>query len=286
MLAADAAWPGTGRAAWIRASNAWNEPRSASTDIAAAMSAARARRAAASTASASTAALACVPLISARPSLGRERDRPQAGAREGVGARQRSRRWYSASPSPTSTSARCASGARSPLAPTEPRDGTRGCTPALSSATSASSVSRRMPEKPFASTFARSAISARTTGAGSGSPTPAAWLRNRLSCSAASWSRGNRDVGERAEAGVDAVDRAAARRVRVHDRARGADALARAASRGRRARASCAMRESASSVSEDPSSAIIVVPAATSISAHRVSFYRHESVCARRPVGR
>jgi hypothetical protein len=43
--------------------------------------------------------------------------------------------------SPMSTSARCASGARSPLAPTEPREGTSGVTPLLSRAISASSVS-------------------------------------------------------------------------------------------------------------------------------------------------
>ena len=56
--------------------------------------------------------------------FGRERDRAQAGARERVGARQSGAPSVtSASPSPTSTSARCASGARSPLAPTDPRDG-------------------------------------------------------------------------------------------------------------------------------------------------------------------
>ena len=53
---------------------------------------------------------------------------------------------------------------------------------------SASTVSRAMPENPFASTFARSAIVARTVRGGSGSPSPAAWLRSRLSCSASSAS--------------------------------------------------------------------------------------------------
>jgi hypothetical protein len=38
----------------------------------------------------------------------------------------------------------------------------------------------------LASTLARSAVIARTTGTGSGSPTPAAWLRSRFTCS--SWS--------------------------------------------------------------------------------------------------
>jgi hypothetical protein len=49
-----------------------------------------------------------------------------------------------------------------------------------------------MPEKPLASTLARSAIIARTARTGSGAPTPAAWLRSRLSCRRASWSRAMR----------------------------------------------------------------------------------------------
>ena len=48
-------------------------------------------------------------------------------------------------PRRSSASARWASGARSPLAPTEPCEGTTGCTPRLSIATRRSSVSRRMP---------------------------------------------------------------------------------------------------------------------------------------------
>ena len=95
-----------------------------------------------------------------------------------------------------------------------------------------SSVSRRMPEKPLASTFARSAIIARTARAGSGSPTPAAWLRSRLSCSSPSASRGIFDLGERAEAGVDAVDRRVAGGVAIDDGARRVDGA-----RGRRRRA-------------------------------------------------
>ena len=119
-----------------------------------------ASRSAPASASASTAVETCVPLISASPSFG-----PSATGAQARRARARRRpraRRPTRSPSPISTSARCASGARSPLAPTEPRLGTRGCTPRLSSASSASSVSTRMPEKPFASTLARSAIAART----------------------------------------------------------------------------------------------------------------------------
>ena len=99
---------------------------------------------------AATAVVGCVPLMSASPSFGCERDRPQARARERGSARSApGRRRRSTSPSPTSTSARCASGARSPLAPTDPRDGTSGCTPALRSASSRSSVSRPDAREPL-----------------------------------------------------------------------------------------------------------------------------------------
>ena len=77
-----------------------------------------------------------------------------------------SRPSTTASPSPTSGSARCARGARSPLAPTEPRDGTRGTIPASSTATSNAIVSTRAPEYPLASVFARSSIAARITSSG------------------------------------------------------------------------------------------------------------------------
>ena len=97
-----------------------------------------------------------------------------------------------ASPSPMTTSARCASGARSPLAPTEPRLGTTGCTRAFRSAISASTVVARMPECPRARTLARSSVIARTHAWDSGGPTPAAWLRSRLICSASSASRSMR----------------------------------------------------------------------------------------------
>ena len=52
----------------------------------------------------------------------------------------------SARPSPMSTEARCASGARSPDAPTLPCDGITGCTPRLSIATSVSTTTGRTPE--------------------------------------------------------------------------------------------------------------------------------------------
>ena len=78
----------------------------------------------------------------------------------------------------------CASGARSPLAPTDPWHGTTGVTPRSSIATMRSSVSGFTPEWPAESEFARSAPAARTSGTASGSPVPAAWLRTKFSCSA------------------------------------------------------------------------------------------------------
>ena len=77
-----------------------------------------------------TAVDGCVPLMSASPSFGpsvHRRAAPRARERVRAGATQRRRVLVavaSTSPSPISTSARCASGARSPLAPTDPRRGT------------------------------------------------------------------------------------------------------------------------------------------------------------------
>ena len=80
------------------------------------------------------------------------------------------------------------SGARSPLAPTLPCSGTSGTIPALSIATSASTSSGRTPLVGRSSTLARSSMTARTTPGASGAPTPAAWLRIRLTWSASSRS--------------------------------------------------------------------------------------------------
>ena len=191
MLPAEAICPAYGRASWMRASNGWTDPRSASIESAAATSAARASRSAPATASAATAVDGCVPLMSARPSLGPS----VTGDSPATASASRPLRIVASSatdawPSPMRTSERWARGARSPLAPTEPRLGTRGWTRWLRRSSSRSSVERRMPEKPLASTFARSAIAARTARTGSASPTPAAWLRSRFTCSAPSASRG------------------------------------------------------------------------------------------------
>ncbi len=79
--------------------------------------------------------------------------------------------------------------------------------PALSIASSASTSSGRTPLVGRSSTLARSSMTARTTPAGSGVPTPAAWLRIRLTWRLLELVGRDADVGELAEAGVDPVDR-------------------------------------------------------------------------------
>jgi len=84
----------------------------------------------------------------------------------------------------------CASGARSPLAPTEPWDGTTGVTPASKSRSSPRSTGGETPLCPRASVLARRAIARRTSPSGNGGPTPAAWARRRFNWSASRRSRG------------------------------------------------------------------------------------------------
>ena len=91
-----------------------------------------------------------------------------------------------ASPSPISTADRCASGARSPDAPTDPCAGMHGTTPALASATSASITLQRMPEWPRASDAALSAMTRRTTASSSSGPVPAECDSTSARCSSAS----------------------------------------------------------------------------------------------------
>ena len=131
----------------------------------------------------------------------------------------------SISPSPASASVMCASGARSPDAPTEPCDGMYGTRPALCAAISVSTTASRTPEWPRARLAALSASISRTTGGCSGSPTPTECERIRFICSVASWSASIRGAGELAEAGVDAVDRGVALGRALDDRGAGADRL-------------------------------------------------------------
>ena len=68
---------------------------------------------------------------------------------------------------------------------------------------------RAMPDRPTARALARSRSMACTTSVGSGSPTPAAWLRTRLRWSVAVLLGGDADVGQVAEAGRHPVHRLA-----------------------------------------------------------------------------
>src|SRR6266540_1776208 len=94
----------------------------------------------------------------------------------------RTRPPTSASPSPTSTRPKWARGARSPLAPSDPRDGIIGCTPRFKKSKRRVTSTRRTPDYPIASVFARRRIAARTSSRRRGGPRPIAWLRSRLSC--------------------------------------------------------------------------------------------------------
>ena len=92
----------------------------------------------------------------------------------------------------------------------------------LSRSTSACATSGRTPEWPIASDRTRSSIIARTTSRGIGAPMPAACERISACCSSARRSGAIERVGQRAEAGRDAVDRPAGALDVVDDGAAGA----------------------------------------------------------------
>jgi hypothetical protein len=104
-------------------------------------------------------------------------------ARNASAAGARAPDGSSTQPSPVSTSAQCASGARSPDAPSDPCSGTHGTTPAFNRPTNDEATSGRTPERPIANDRTRSSIIARTTSAGIGAPSPAACERISACCS-------------------------------------------------------------------------------------------------------
>ena len=133
----------------------------------------------------------CVPLIMARPSFAPKTKgfRPiffKASIPEMVCSRK------TASPSPIKTAVMCASGARSPDAPTDPCDGITGVTPFFSKAPICSITSQRTPEAPLPKESIFSVITRRTMFCGRGSPTPQQWERIRLRCKRAVCSVGIR----------------------------------------------------------------------------------------------
>ena len=86
----------------------------------------------------------------------------------------------------------CASGARSPEAPTEPLAGIAGMMPALYSAIRVSMITGRTPEKPRARLPIFISTIRRTTASDSSSPVPTECDRIRLRCSSSSLSSGMR----------------------------------------------------------------------------------------------
>ena len=183
-LRAAAIWPTCGLSMCTADWKGLFEPMSASTELAAAMSATLASKRPCSMAKQPSAPMHCVPLISARPSLAPS-SIGWSSAASRASAPERTMPRYSALPSPMSTSARWLKGDRSPEAPTEPCEGITGCTPWLSMSTISWTTSGRMPEKPLTSALTRRSIMARETADESGLPTPAAWLMTRFRCSSA-----------------------------------------------------------------------------------------------------
>jgi hypothetical protein len=188
-FAAESCWPLSGRALCTAARKLVREPWSDSSESAHARSAVFASRRARTRPSEAMDVMNCVPFTSESPSLlpSRTGSRPTARSASDPSTSSPS---TVACPSPMSGSARCASGARSPLAPTDPRAGTKGRTPRFRHSTSCSTVEMRAPENPLARVFARSSIAARTTSSGYGSPTPQAWLRRSRSWSSSASSSG------------------------------------------------------------------------------------------------
>ena len=158
--------------------------------------------------------MSCVPLRSASPSF----------ASRTSGSRPSSRRASSAgmtwpptstSPRPMSGSARWASGARSPDAPTLPWAGTTGWIPRVRKARSRSTTSGRQPECPRASVFARSRSIARTTSRGRARPNADGVAGEEVLLQPAGVGRRDERRRQVAEAGRDPV----------HDLAGGNEAL-------------------------------------------------------------
>ena len=179
-LAADAVWPACGRSAIKSAANARSVPSNASMDIAAVTSAVRSSTSRSARASTSMPSIPSVPLIRASPSL----------ACNVIGATPAAAAAGAHSPSPIRARATWASGARSPLAPSDPCSGTVGVIPALSSSTMRSTTTGRTPEYPSASERARSSIIARTTSSSTAGPIPAACERISERCSSSRRSAG------------------------------------------------------------------------------------------------
>ena len=134
-----------------------------------------------SSVSTAIASICVVPLFSAKPSLQLKRTGDKSNFSSTLRAGKRSPLKIT-SPKPSSGSAKCDSGAKSPLAPTEPNSGTTGVMPKLSKASISLSTRVRMPECPPNSVLRRITSIARATSTGNGVPTQTAWLTIKLCC--------------------------------------------------------------------------------------------------------
>ncbi len=191
----------------MRGSNGVSLPRQASTVSAPATKAAAIARSAANRPTKASAVDTWVPFRSASPSFGPSTTgaRPAAFNASRPGIVRPSKR---ASPSPISTAERCASGARSPDAPTEPCAGIEGTTPAFVSATSASITLQRTPECPRASDAALSAMIETNDGIVEQRSRPRRVGQHERALQLGEPRRVDARPREQPEAGVDAVDRA------------------------------------------------------------------------------
>ena len=187
---------------------------------AAAMSAARASRSAPASASPRSAVDGCVPLMRARPSLAPATPvsgRPAPVRRRQIQARRRARLPFADQHEREVRQRRqVAAGAD------RSRDGTTGWTRWLSSASSRSSVSRRIPEKPFANIrpqrHRRAHYRNRQRLADAGGVAAQEielQLRQRVV--------GDADAGKVAEPGIDPVGRRGVVRRPINNNTRGAD---------------------------------------------------------------
>lgn len=186
MLAALSAWPGCGRIGPCSSgASTLSAPSSASSDIAAVMSAVVKSRARSAQAITSMPSMPSVPLMRARPSFSSSSTGVMPAAASSSPAGRSTPSGPYATPSPISTSAQCESGARSPEQPSEPYSRTTGVMPALRIAAIVSATSGRTPVRPEASVFIRRNISARVTSRSTAGPMPAACERTRERCSCA-----------------------------------------------------------------------------------------------------
>ena len=163
-----------GRSAWMRSSNGPTEARKPSRLIAPMRSDESSSASPSATSMQPMAAMNWVPLRRLRPSLASSVTgaSPAACSAGPLGSRRPS--FVSSSPSPIIASTRCADGARSPEAPSEPRDGTHGTMSALMHVARCSATESLTPEWPRAIVFRRMVIAARTTSRESGAPSPTA----------------------------------------------------------------------------------------------------------------